>query len=183
MKTLFNFNIMLLLTGLVFINSACKETPKEEIEQVKTVEVVNEISDTDFKALWEKIDLMWEKRAPELINNVYADNFTRISPGGKSTSGAELVSEFNAINGAYPDMILNLDDYYIRGNIVVVNWSADGTFSGELIGVKGNEKPFKAISGITVLTIEDGKVVKDDSSWNALEIFLQTGYKITSQEE
>ena len=51
MKTLFNFNIMLLLTGLVFINSACKETPKEEIEQVKTVEVVNEISDIDFKAL------------------------------------------------------------------------------------------------------------------------------------
>ncbi|GAA3568256.1 ester cyclase [Snuella lapsa] len=169
-------NLVCILALFLLIVLGCKE--QSASTSVATLSIDEEITDTDFKALWDKVDLLWEKRDTALIHTVFANDFIRVSPGGTSSSAAELANEFNIINGAYPDMELHLVRYDIRGNMVVIHWSVDGTFTGELIGVKGNGKPFKGLSGITVFTIKDGKVVRDDSSWNTLELFIQTGYDI-----
>ena len=63
-----------------------------------------------------------------------------------------------------------------------VIWTVDGNFTGEIAGLKGNGKPY-SVKGITVLTIEDGKVVNDDSFWDTFAVFGQTGgYTIVEVE-
>ncbi|MBJ6369791.1 ester cyclase [Snuella sedimenti] len=170
------YTLLYVAAFFVLFIVGCKE--QEKSSDVVTEPMVEEITDADFKTLWEKVDVLWEKRDPALIHTVFADDFVRISPGGTSSNAEELTNEFSIINKAYPDMVLHLNRYDITGNMVITHWLVDGTFTGELIGIKGNDKPFKDLSGITVFTIKEGKVVRDDSSWNTLELFLQTGYDI-----
>ena len=51
-----------------------------------------------------------------------------------------------------------------------------------MAGLKGNGKPY-SVKGMTVFTIEDGKVVTDDSYWDTFAVFGQTGgYTIVEVE-
>lgn len=168
------------ITILILVLTACNPAPKPAEQEEKNTTTT--ISDAEFQALWEKIDLLWEKRESNLVSSVFASNFTRISPAGTSTSVEELTNEMNAITGAYPDLTLDLERFDIRGNMVIVHWSVNGTFTGELGGVKGNGKPFSDVVGVTVITVENGLIVKDDSYWDTFAVFAQTGYTIASPE-
>ena len=157
----------------------CKETPKEAV--VEETPALAQISDVEFNALWTNVKALWEKRDPALINTVYADNFKRISPGGTSTSAEELTNELNAVGVAFPGLSLNLERYDLCGNMASVHWSVSGDFTGEAAGLKGNGKPYK-VPGITVLFVENGIIVIDDSYWDTFAVFAQTGgYKIVAE--
>lgn len=176
MKSFKSIYLVFLMAFCFLFILSCKEKIKEETLSEK--QSIEEISDKEFKELWEKVDALWEKKDPNLIYTVYADNFKRISPGGTSTSVEELTKELKSINNAYPDMTLDLERFNILGDMVIVHWSVDGTFTGELGGVKGNGKPFKDVIGISVFTVKNGKIIKDDSYWDTFAIFRQTGYII-----
>lgn len=184
MKILYKTLMLATIIGIICFSSSCKDAPDKPVEKIEDnqFEEVPLISHSDFKAIWEQIDKLWERRDPELIPTVYAEEFVRVSPSGTSTNIEELTKEFNLITSAYPDMQLNLDDYTIKDNTIVVYWSVDGTFSGELLGVKGNGKPFQDLKGISLFTFKDGKIAKDDSYWNTLELFTQTGYSIMEKK-
>jgi steroid delta-isomerase-like uncharacterized protein len=173
MKQLTLKKSLLFIALSAFLTFGCKDAPKEE---------VTTLSDADFNALWVKVDALWEQRDPALIHTVYANAFTRAATGGTSTSAEELTNELNAVGEAFPGMTLNLVSYNIGGNMVSVIWTVDGNFTGEIAGLKGNGKPY-SVKGITVLTIEDGKVVNDDSYWDTYAVFAQTGgYAIVEVE-
>lgn len=163
------FLFVALGTMLIF---GCKETPKEA--DVEEAPAVAELTDASFNALWENVDALWEQSNPELIHNAYADKFIRISPGGTSTTAEELTNELNGVGMAFPGMKLNLLSYDICGNMVSTHWSVDGNFTGEIAGLTGNGKPY-SVKGITVITVVDGKIVKDDSYWDTFAVFAQTG--------
>jgi len=159
---------------------SCKETPKETEDVESTT--VTELTDASFNELWQNVDALWEQRDPALIHTVYADSFIRISPGGTSTSDQELTNELNAVGTAFPGLKLNLLRYDICGNMASVHWSVSGDFTGEIAGLTGNGKPYEVI-GITVITVADGKIVKDDSYWDTFAVFAQTGgYAIVEAE-
>ncbi len=150
----------------------CKEAPKET--EVEDAAAVAGITDSEFNALWENVDALWEQRDPALIHSVYADDFIRTSPGGTSTSAEELTNELNAVGTAFPGLKLNLLRYDICGDMVSTHWSVDGDFTGEIAGLKGNGKPY-SVKGITVITVEGGKIIKDDSYWDTYAVFAQAG--------
>ena len=158
----------------------CKESTNDaEVEETPTV---TELNDESFKNLWERVDALWEQRDPTLIHTVYAYNFVSKATGGTSTSADELTNELNAVGLAFPDMKLNLLSYDICGDMVSVNLSVDGNFTGEIAGLKGNGKPYSVL-GISVITVENGKIVKDDSYWDTFAVFRQTGgYDIVEVE-
>lgn len=162
----------------------CKENPKEaeaEVEAVEAVEVDNTLTDAQFKKIWEKDVALWETQDPALINTVFAENFTRTSPGGTSTNAEELSSELRSVGIAFPGLKLNLNHYDICDNMVSVHWSVSGDFTGEIAGLKGNGKPYNVI-GISVIFVEDGKIVKDESYWDTYAVFAQAGgYKIVPE--
>lgn len=158
----------------------CKETPKEAT--VEETPAMSQISDAEFDALWAKEKALWETQDTALIHTVFADNFKRISPGGTSTSDEELTNELNAVGVAFPGLSLNLESYDICGNMISIHWSVSGDFTGEAAGIIGNGKPYKVI-GISVVFVEDGKIVKDDSYWDTFAVFAQTGgYKIVAED-
>ena len=167
LKKLFVFPVLSLLLVL-----GCKDAPKE----IGVVEVpeITEFSDADFKILWQSVEALWEQRDSTLIHDAYADNFTRISPGGTSSSVEELTKELNAVGVAFPDLELNLVRYDICGDMVVTHWSVDGYFTGEIAGLTGNGKPY-SVPGVTIITVSNGKIVKDDSYWDTYAVFAQTG--------
>ena len=169
-----------MMTYCLLFVLGCKEKPKQEHIEVDSSVTV--LSETDFRNLWDKADELWEKKDPNLIDSVYANNFKRVSPGGTSTNVAELSEELEAIKNAYPDMTLDLERYEILGDRAIVHWSVDGTFTGELVGIKGNGKSFQDIIGVSIFTIENGKIIKDDSYWDTFAIFNQTGYTIVEVE-
>ncbi len=150
----------------------CKETPKEA--EANETPAVAELTDADFNSIWNNVDALWEQRDPSLIHTVYANNFIRTATGGTSTSDEALTNELNAVGVAFPDMKLNLESYDICGNMASVIWSVTGNFTGEMAGLTGNGKPYK-VMGITVITVEYGKIVKDDSYWDSYAVFAQTG--------
>jgi hypothetical protein len=171
------FLFLALCTMLIL---GCKETPKEATGE-KTP-AVNEISESQFNALWANEKALWESQDPALIHTVFADNFKRISPGGTSTSDEELTKELNAVGVAFPGLSLNLERKDICGNMASIHWSVSGDFTGEVAGLKGNGKPYK-VMGISVVFVEDGKIVKDDSYWDTYAVFAQTGgYKIVEDD-
>jgi steroid delta-isomerase-like uncharacterized protein len=158
----------------------CKETPKEA--EVEETAAATELTDEAFNALWQNVDALWEQRNPALIHTVYADSFKRTATGGTSTSAEELTNELNAVGTAFPGMELNLVSYDICNNMASVHWTVDGNFTGEIAGLTGNGKPYSVI-GITVITVEDGKIVNDDSYWDSFAVFAQTGgYAIVEAE-
>lgn len=180
MKQLTLKKSLLFIALSTFLIFGCKDAPKEEV--IEETAEVTALTDADFNTLWKKIDALWEQRDPALIHTVYADSFTRAATGGTSTSAKELTNELNAVGEAFPGMTLNLVSYNIGGNMVSVIWTVDGNFTGEIAGLKGNGKPY-SVKGITVLTIEDGKVVNDDSYWDTFAVFAQTGgYAIVETE-
>ncbi len=172
----------IMATSLILLIS-CKQTPKEDEDKVaEVVKMDNTLTDTQFNALWENVDALWEKLDPALIHTAYADKFVRISPGGTSTNDEELTKELNSVGVAFPGMKLNLKHYDLCDNMASVHWSVSGNFSGEIAGLKGNGKPYEVI-GITVIFVEDGKIVKDDSYWDTYAVFAQTGgYKIVEDK-
>ena len=147
----------------IFILS-CQQAPKE----------LSALTDANFNALWEKVDMLWEQGDPALIHTAFADSFVRTSPGATSKSAEELTNELNAVGTAFPGLKLNLVSYDICGNMASVHWTVDGNFTGEIAGLTGNGKPY-SVKGITIFTIEDGKIVKDDSYWDTFAVFAQTG--------
>lgn len=169
------------ILAIIFVLAAygCKEMHQEHQGDIEESAA---LTDDDFKVLWGHIDALWEQKDISLAGNVYAENFTRVSPGGTSSSYDELSNELNAINGAYPDMTLDLKSYDLCGNRAVVHWSVNGTFTGELGGIKGNGKPFEDVVGVTIMYVEDGKIVNDESYWDTFSVFAQTGFSISAPE-
>lgn len=174
---------LLLIALSVILLISCKETPKEdEVQVAEVTEMDNSLSDAQFKAIWEKDVALWETQDSALINTVFAEKFTRTSPGGTSTNAEELTNELNAVGVAFPGLKLNLNHYDICENMVSVHWSVSGDFTGEIAGLKGNGKPYDVI-GISVIFVEDGKIVKDESYWDTFAVFAQTGgYKIVEDK-
>jgi steroid delta-isomerase-like uncharacterized protein len=168
-----SLNKSILITALfAMILFGCKEAPKKA--EVQETPAVAELTDANFNELWNKVEDLWEQRDPALIHTVYADKFVRKATGGTSTSDAELTTELNAVGVAFPGMKLNLVSYDICENMASVIWSVDGNFTGEIAGLKGNGKPY-SVKGITVIKVENGKIVKDDSFWDSFAVFAQTG--------
>lgn len=183
MKKIYQFSVLWLFAGLLFLLNGCKDQPEmKEKEKIAVEEVETQLNDEGFKDLWQNIEALWEQRQDSLVYEVYADNFVRVSPAGKFTNTEELSQELQAIERAYPDLSLDMQSYDLCGDKAIVVWTVSGTFTGELSGLKGNGTEFKDKEGITILTIMDGKVIDDRSYWDSFMILRDAGYQIAPGE-
>lgn len=133
----------------------------------------------EVKAVWEKIEKMWETQDVAMVAETYAESFTRTSPSGVSTNAEEFDKmELSAYRSAFPDLALELGNITISGNIAVVEWTSSGTFSGPFGPLEPNNARFEKTGGISVLTIENGKVTKDVTYINQLVAWMQMGYML-----
>ncbi|HET7690798.1 MAG TPA: ester cyclase [Nocardioidaceae bacterium] len=90
------------------------------------------------------------------------------------TSTAEVRAIFQDMYAAVPDMIGEIESVTADDERVVVLWRVRGTFggTGKFLGLKPNGRPMD-MQGVDVLTVRDGKLVRNTSLTNAAELARQ----------
>jgi steroid delta-isomerase-like uncharacterized protein len=78
-----------------------------------------------------------------------------------------IFSEFKAV----------IEEVNVKGNKIWCRYSMTGINSGPLGGVPATGKTFK-VNGMAITRLKDGKIIEDETYWNALGFYQQLGFKL-----
>jgi steroid delta-isomerase-like uncharacterized protein len=108
----------------------------------------------------------------DVLDELFSPSY-RLHPGGsaKPLSLDETKELYRCLYRAFPDLKHEIEEQLVDGDKVVTRWSATGTQSEEFLGVSASDEAV-TLSGINIYTIEDGKFVRSDVSWD-LSMALQ----------
>jgi steroid delta-isomerase-like uncharacterized protein len=81
---------------------------------------------------------------------------------------------FERIVRGFPDVQFTLDQTVIQGSEVVLVWTARGTHRGYIMNIPPTGRAISA-RGVSVLTIEDGKIKKGLYIWDVAAILRGIG--------
>lgn len=97
--------------------------------------------------------------------------------------GRESLREWlRAYSDAFPDGRLTVHDQVAEGGKVATRWSARGTHAGEIAGIEATGKEV-TVSGLTISTLEGGKVVEQWTTWDRLGMLVQLGAVLPTAAE
>jgi steroid delta-isomerase-like uncharacterized protein len=75
---------------------------------------------------------------------------------------------------AFPDLQFDESETIVQGNRTVQRWTAHGTHRGTLMHIPATGRPV-TISGVTFLTIENGKVTRATLLWDVAGLLRSIG--------
>ena len=75
---------------------------------------------------------------------------------------------------SFPDAAITADDQFAVNGKVATRWTARGTQTGEIAGIAPTGRQV-TVSGLTVMRLDDGMVVEDWTTWDALGMLVQLG--------
>jgi steroid delta-isomerase-like uncharacterized protein len=107
----------------------------------------------------------WQPGSPDVIHGVV-----------EMTVPDDLRSWFGGLFAAFPDFRFEILDIVASGEKAAVRWHATGTFdgSGRFEGLDPNGASID-LEGCDVLTVRDGKIVRNDAYMNGAEMARQLG--------
>ena len=118
------------------------------------------------------INEIWQEASSAAINELFAADFTyNYVPPGSEPNREGYKKSINEYHVGFPDIQFTIDDVVAEGNKVAVHWSGRGTHQGEYWGIAPTGKPI-TFQGISILQIEDGKIVEEwgyDNAWSWME--------------
>ena len=112
---------------------------------------------------------VWNQRNPDAIDAMYhADGLAHGFPEADSVLvGPE---EFKTIHrnfcGAFPDLLVTVEDVIAEGDKVAVRFTTTMTHLGDSLGIKATQKQV-VLHGCTIATIKDGMIVE---GWNFMDM-------------
>jgi steroid delta-isomerase-like uncharacterized protein len=110
---------------------------------------------------------------------VLAEDVTCSYPGFRGENGKQAAKAYNApFIIAFPDLHFDILRTVADDDTVIYVWSAKGTHSGPLELPTGTVPPTgkqAVIPGTLVATIKDGKIVREETYWNQVELLAQLG--------
>ena len=90
-------------------------------------------------------------------------------------AGAEGLKQLVSMyRGAFPDMVMTIEDQIAEGDKVVTRWTVKGTHGGDLMGIAPTGKEL-TVAGIFIDRISDGQIQESWASWDALGMLQQVG--------
>jgi steroid delta-isomerase-like uncharacterized protein len=118
---------------------------------------------------------VWGKGNAALIDELYAENFVDLNPiPGIPGTREGLKMQLVAYRQAFPDMNTTVNDMVAEGDKVVIRFTIRGTHTGDMMGIPPTGKSGK-IAGITMLRLEDGKIVEEFSLADMMTLYQQLG--------
>jgi steroid delta-isomerase-like uncharacterized protein len=78
------------------------------------------------------------------------------------------------LRAAFPDLRSEILDMVAEGEKVVTRWSAAGTQLGEFLGFPATGTHI-VTEGVLIARFEDGKIVEEWATWNALDVLRDLG--------
>jgi steroid delta-isomerase-like uncharacterized protein len=114
----------------------------------------------------EWFDEVWNKGQIEAIDRMFA--MDGVAHGLVDAQGNELRGPsgfkpfFLQLRNAFPDIHVEVADTICEGDKIAARCIVTGTHRGDSLGVAASNKPVR-FTGMTILRIEDGKIVE---AWN-----------------
>lgn len=122
-----------------------------------------------FEELWNKGSL---PVADELIAPTYTHHDASTPDVGRGPESEE--KRVTLYRTAFPDLRLTVEDMIADGETVVARWSCRRAHNGNLNGIAPTGKQF-AISGVSIVRFNGGKMVEGWINWDALGLMQQLG--------
>ena len=120
---------------------------------------------------------VWNEGRIQTVYDLLASDGVARGQRGAETEihGPDEFAEFvREIRGAFPDIKVQIEDILGAGDKVVVRWSATMTHSGDALGIPATGKSVRS-RGISIATIERGKIVEGWDNWDQLGMLEQLG--------
>jgi len=124
----------------------------------------------------------WEKGDFDAIRKMVAPEYHMYAPS-RSTKSYSIEDEIEWISGgnAFPDMSLNIEELFAKGDKVVLRYVCRGTHTGEFEGVAATGKQVE-YGGIIIFRVENGELVEVREDNDFLCIMLQLGMELKPKE-
>jgi predicted ester cyclase len=127
------------------------------------------------RALWDAMNA----RNLDLKKYDYAPDATFSYPGLRGDHDRAAACAYNAIFvDASSDLHFEVTRTVAQGDIVVCSVVARGTHDGPLALPTGTipptGRPYEVV-GVSVVTVRDGRIVREESHWNQIEFLAQLG--------
>ena len=110
-----------------------------------------------------------------------ADDYTGSYPSMRHDVDRQVAKDYNAIFlTAMPDLHFDVQRPIVNGDVVVYQWLGSGTHLGPLalptgtIPATGNQA---AVPGVLITTVKQGKIVREETYWNQVELLEQLGIR------
>jgi steroid delta-isomerase-like uncharacterized protein len=111
----------------------------------------------------------WNRRRAEIVDELLAENAVGHMEGTDVHGREEFKAVRATLLGAFPDLVLEVEDTIAEGDKVAVRWSVGATHLGEHFGFAASGKPVR-FRGITWLRFDDGMIVEGWDAWNQGEV-------------
>ena len=121
---------------------------------------------------------VWNKGRSEAIREMFADD--GIAHGLANDPAAVMKGPrdyepfYNAFRGAFPDIIVTVEDMIAEGDKVAARCSVRGKHTGDQLGFAATNTPVD-FTGITIVRIRDGKIVEAWNNFDFMNMNRQLG--------
>jgi predicted ester cyclase len=112
----------------------------------------------------------------DAAEEIYAPNFVGHEPTSGESRGVEGAKQFAAsYRQAFPDLECTIEEQVAEGEKVVSRWRARGTHEGETEDLGPPTGNRVEITGISMSTVAEGKLVEDWTNFDAMGMMHQLG--------
>lgn len=134
----------------------------------QTQEINKKIARQTFEAL--------DQNNPSLLDSITNQEKYKLHfPGSPEPLNYSEAKKLNAeYYAAFPDVKTTIDQQIAEGDFVVSRVSYQGTHKGELQGTPASNKKVR-ITGISIVKVENGKVVEQWDEFDSLGMMQQIG--------
>ncbi len=134
---------------------------------------MSEANKNVVRRLFEEV---WNNGNLPVADQLFAPNYVHHDPSTPDVGrGPESEKKRATLyRTAFPDLRLTAEDIIAEGETVVARWSCRGTHKGDLSGIAPTGKQFN-ISGITIVRLDNGKMVEGFVNWDALGLMQHLG--------
>ncbi len=131
------------------------------------------------KALLQRwFEEVWNKGRAEAIDEMFAEDGLAhglSDEGGKPLLGPAAFKEFHAkFRGAFPDIIITVDDTVAEGDKVAARCSVRGKHTGDNLGFAATQAPAE-FTGIAIIRVKDGKIAEAWNNFDFMTMYRQLG--------
>jgi steroid delta-isomerase-like uncharacterized protein len=120
---------------------------------------------------------LWSQGNLQLIDQLCDPGYSAHVPLVGRVDQAGLKQAVGLFRKAFPDLRLEVKDILAEGDKVAVHWTGTGTSKGELMGYPPNGKT-ASVHGLSVLEIKDGRIVRDWSEFDVVELMQSLGVQV-----
>ena len=163
---------IVLVSIMILLFIGCNQPLNEEcVALVKTNDQVEKNINT-YKTAW---DAFFETRDSNAINTDSFDKQATVVTASENIIGIDAFRDYynNYLTG-FSDAEFSFIDIIGQGDQLVKNWNFKGTHDGEMFGIPPTNNKVD-ISGTTIVTMKDGKVLQEQDFFDNHSFLMQLG--------